>query len=67
MCSGKFFDSSMFALCSQPTADVLSPSAKKQSSLFSLVLIATHTEIRAATNSRELLLEWQATVSSGDN
>jgi hypothetical protein len=54
-CNDLFSFSSIFALCSQDTADVLSPKAKKQgySSLIQ-VSIDNHTEIMDATNSSEL-------------
>jgi hypothetical protein len=55
MWSGEFFVSSMFALCGHPTADALSPKAKKHASFSTYSLcIASHTETIEATNSKEL-------------
>jgi hypothetical protein len=45
----------MLLLCSQPTADELSPNAKKHASFSATpFMIATHTEMTDATNSSKL-------------
>jgi len=68
ICSGKFLESSIFALCNQLTADELSHKAKKHDS-GSIVpfKIAAHTDINAAVNSSELFCLWHAVVSMSDN
>ena len=63
---GKFFDSSMLALCNQPTADELSPNARKHVSFSAYSFcIATHTERIDATNSNELFCLRTACRKSG--
>ena len=58
----------MLALCNHPTAEVLSLRAKKHDSCPAVLFItASQTDIRAATNTRELFFRAQATVSSSDS